>query len=184
MFCGLVVSVPVERADSAEAFFTEDPSKVHMLLLPIVSFTGDMDRKTISLIALKNPMGSPEWCHVSLRKLGKVSAGCFAGLRAAPPVHGRGGGLVRPLLPPVAAFWPAVVLASCLFSPQIITRTGVNVTRAAWVNPLRNHKDRGYFLARSGPNLALAQFSAVMLEFVVPLTAATIVAFYVSGRRS
>ena len=163
MFLGLVVSCPVERMDSAEAFFTEDPTKVKMLLLPIERFTGDFDKKTISLLALKCPRGSPGWAHVPLSRLAQVSAGCFAGLRAAPPVHGRGGGLVRPLLPPVAAFWPAVLLASCL-SSQIITRTGVSVTRAAWMHPLNGFKDKGYHLARQGPALASSQFCAHALS--------------------
>ncbi|MEN8159089.1 MAG: calcium/sodium antiporter [Myxococcota bacterium] len=39
-----------------------------------------------------------------------------------------------------------------------------------------------YLVLAEQEHAALASFSAVMLEFVVPLTAATIVAFYVSGR--
>ena len=39
-----------------------------------------------------------------------------------------------------------------------------------------------YLVLAEQEHAALARFSAVMLEFVVPLTAATIVAFYVSGR--
>jgi cation:H+ antiporter len=41
-----------------------------------------------------------------------------------------------------------------------------------------------YLVLAEQEHAALARFSAVMLEFVVPLTAATIVGFYVSGRSS